>query len=105
MITRIIIGFFIVGSASQLSALERVGQEHELKFTKDKIIIVNKLQANIPIKVTTVESKIEGLKIKLKEIIFDMQHVNNSTYTCTLKDKPLALEIMFNTTTDCEKGQ
>ena len=101
MITKIVIGCFIVGLTSQLSALDRVGQQHALKFTDGRIIVVNKDNANIPIKVTVIESEIEGLAIKVKEMTFKIQHTSNSTYTCTLKDQLLASVIMFNTTS-CE---
>lgn len=101
MITKIVITCFIAGFTSQLSALNRVGQRQALKFTDDKIIVVNKDNANIPIKVTAIESEIEGLTIKVKEMIFEIQHTSNSIYTCTLRDQPLASIIMFNTTS-CE---
>lgn len=102
MMARIISGVFIVGFASQLSALERVGQEHALKFTKDDKIVVNIGRADIPINVTEIKSEIDGLNIKLEKITFDMQHTNDTTYTCTLNNKQLALAIMFNTKNDCE---
>lgn len=102
MIARIVIGCVIVGFTNQLSALNRVGQQHALKFTDGKIIVVNKDDpANIPIRVTTIESEIDKLTIKVKEMIFKIQHTNDSVYTCTLRDQPLAPVITFNTTS-CE---
>ena len=104
MIARIVIGCVIVGFTNQLSALNRVGQQHALKFTDGKIIVVNEDPAKIPIRVTTIESEIDKLTIKVKEMIFKIQHTNNSVYTCTLRDQPLAPVITFNTTTSCERS-
>ena len=101
MISKIVIGCFIAGFTHQLSALDRVGQQHALKFADGKIIVVNKDNANIPIKVTAIEGEIDKLTIKVKEMTFKIQHTSNSVYTCTLKDQLLDPVIMFKTTS-CE---
>lgn len=102
MIARISLGCFIALFTSQLSALERVGQQHALKFKNGKITVNNAGKTNIPIRVREIKSEIDGVTIKLKKITFDMQHTSGSNRTCTLQDKKLELAIMFNTDA-CEK--
>lgn len=101
MIGKIVMSCFIVLATSQLSALERAGQQHVLKFVEGKIIVVDNENSKIPVKVISIKTGIDNSTLKLQEVIFDIQHTNKSVYTCTMKDKPLASAIKFNTTTSC----
>ena len=103
MIAKLVISCLIAGFTNQLSALERTGQDHMLKFKDGKITVVDKATTSIPIKGITINSEIDGSTINLQEMTFELQHTDDSNYTCTLRDKPFALAIKFNTTTNCEK--
>ena len=103
MMAKLVISCLIAGFTNQLSALERTGQDHMLKFKDGKITVVDEEATKIPIKGVTIDSEIDGSTFNLQETTFEIQHTSDSIYTCTLRDKPFALAIKFNTTTSCEK--